>query len=160
MFRATTALALLQVILCLLPGCGANPDAELERARGYLEEGDYPSAAEAASRGLAAGAEGATTWRLELAALEGEARDGRTDAVLARIDRLAGSWADQVTGSLYVQTAGQLKEGGDAAGAIGVLDAGARRFPDDADIARAISQAKATGSDEEIERLRSLGYVE
>jgi hypothetical protein len=41
-----------------------------------------------------------------------------------------------------------------------VLDAGARRFPQDADIARAIERSKATGTDAELERLRSLGYVE
>ena len=59
-----------------------------------------------------------------------------------------------------LDTAGQLKEGGDPAGAIGVLDAGARRYPGDADITRAIEQLKTSGSDAELERLRSLGYVE
>jgi predicted Zn-dependent protease len=102
----------------------------------------------------------AAAWRLELAALEGEARGGKTAEVLARFERLAQAWSDQVTGSLYVQTAGQVKEAGDAAGAINVLDAGAKRFPDDPDITQAIAQSKATGTAEEIERLRSLGYVE
>ncbi|HSJ98447.1 MAG TPA: hypothetical protein VLC53_15325, partial [Myxococcota bacterium] len=103
---------------------------------------------------------GPVAWRLELAALEGEARSGKTADVLARLDRLAGAWSAQVGGSLYVQTAGQVKEAGDAEGAIGVLDAGAQRFPEDRDIAQAIERLKATGSSDEIERLRSLGYVE
>jgi hypothetical protein len=147
-------------LLCLLWACGAGPEQQLEQARAHLASGDWAAAAAAASQGLAAGAEGSTAWRLELAALEGEARGGKTSEVLARLERLAGAWSSQVNGALYVQTAGQVKEAGDAAGAIGVLDAGARRFPDDADIARAIGQLQAGGSDEEIERLRSLGYVE
>jgi hypothetical protein len=148
---------------CLLVvlACGRGAEAELERARQHLAAGAYAEAAAAADRGLAAGPEGPVAWRLELAALEGEARSARTPDVLARLERLAGSpWAAQVTASLYVQTAGQLKEAGDAAGAVGVLDAGAKRFPGDAALAAAIERLQATGTSEEIERLRSLGYVE
>ena len=148
------------VLVLLLVGCGAGPDAKLVQARQRLATGDWVEAVADADAGLAAGAEGATAWRLELIALEGEARSGNAGAVQARLERLAQQWAAQANGALYVQTAGQLKESGDAAGAIGVLDAGAKRFPDDPDIARAIEQAKATGTDAEIERLRSLGYVE
>jgi hypothetical protein len=144
----------------LLLACGADPADRLEQARAHLAGGDYAAAAAAANQGLAAGAEGPTAWRLELAALEGEARGGKATEVLARLERLPEAWSAQVSGSLYVQTAGQLKEAGDAAGAIRVLDAGARRFPEDADIARAITQLKATGTDAELDQLRSLGYVE
>ena len=144
----------------LLVSCGLGPEEQLEKAREHLAAGAYAEAAAAANDGLAAGAEGPTAWRLELAALEGDARAASTADVLSRLDRLAGAWSAQMTGSLYVQTAGQLKEAGDAGGAISVLDAGAQRFPEDADITRAIELSKQTGSAEEIERLRSLGYVE
>jgi hypothetical protein len=147
-------------LFCVLVACGGGAEAELEKARQHLAAGSWAEAAAAANRGLAAGAEGPVAWRLEVAALEGEARSGKTAEVLARLERLAGPWSAQLTGPLYVQTAGQLKDGGDAAGAVSVLDLGAKRFPQDADIARAIAQSKASGSDEEIERLRSLGYVE
>ena len=143
-----------------LIACSGSPEAQLEEARRHLAAGAYAEAATTANAGLAAGAEGTVAWRLELTALEGEARTVQTAAVLARLERLSGSHAGQVTGPLYVQTAGQVKEAGDAEGAIGVLDAGAKRFPDDADITQAIDRLKATGSSEEIERLRSLGYVE
>ena len=143
-----------------LAACSGNPEAQLDKARQHLAAGAYAEAAAAANDGLAAGAEGAIAWRLELAALEGEARSGQTDAVVARLARLADAWSDQVTGSLYVQTAGQVKDAGDAEGAIGVLDAGAQRFPEDPDITQAIDRLKASGTSEEIERLRSLGYVE
>jgi predicted Zn-dependent protease len=161
MLRATPALALLAGMVGLLTGCGGtDADALLTAARGHLEAGDYTEATDAATRGLAAGAEGATAWRLELVALEGEARGGRTDAALARLERVAEAWPEQVRGALYVQTASQVKEGGDAAGAISVLDAGAKRFPDDEDIVLMIEEAKTSGGDAELERLRSLGYVE
>lgn len=143
-----------------LIACSGSPEAQLEEARQQLAAGAYAEAAATANAGLAAGAEGPVAWRLELTALEGEARTAESAAVVSRLERLAGSHAAQVTGPLYVQTAGQVKEAGDAEGAIGVLDAGAKRFPDDADIAQAIERLKATGSSEELERLRSLGYVE
>lgn len=148
-------------LACLLISCSSGPEGQLEKARAHLAAGDYAAAAAAARQGLSGGAEGATAWRLELAALEAEARGAQTDEVLARLTRLAaGTWSAQLTGPLYVQTAGQVKEAGDAAGAISVLDAGAKRFPEDADIANAIERSKASGSADEIERLRSLGYVE
>jgi hypothetical protein len=151
--------AVLALVLALA-SCSAGPEKQLEKARGHLAQGAYAEAAAAATQGLAAGAEGSVAWRLELAALEGEARGGKTADVLARLGRLAAAWSGQVTGSLYVQTAGQVKEAGDAAGAVSVLDAGAKRFPEDPAIAQAIAQSKATGTPEEIERLRSLGYVQ
>jgi hypothetical protein len=146
--------------LFLLLSCSGGPEAKLEDARAKLAAGDYAAAAAAAGEGLAA-ADGAVAWRLELTALEAEARGGKGSEARARLERLAGGpFAAQAGGSLYVQTAGQLREAGDAPGAVDVLDSGAKRFPDDADIARAIAQAKASGSDAELERLRSLGYVE
>jgi hypothetical protein len=151
----------LLVLLWLCVACGAGPEARLEKARKELASGDYAAAAQSAEQGLAAGAQGATAWRLELAGLEAEARGAKSSAVLARLTRLAGgTFAAQLVPSLYVQTAGQLKQAGDAAGAVGVLDAGAKRFPQDPEIAKAIDQSKASGSPEELERLRSLGYVE
>lgn len=155
MSRPTAALALLALL-----ACGGSPEDRLEEARRQLAAGAPAEAARTANEGLAAGAEGPIAWRLELVALEGEARAGETAAVATRLDRLAGAWPAQVGGSLYVQTAGQLKEAGDAEGAIGILDAGARRFADDPAIAQAIEQLEATGSADERERLRSLGYVE
>ncbi len=47
-----------------------------------------------------------------------------------------------------------------AAGAVTVLDLGAKQCPGDADIDKAIEQAKAGGTEAELEKLRSLGYIE
>jgi hypothetical protein len=150
--------AVLAVLVLL--ACGAGPEDLLEEARGHLAARDWAAAADAASRGLAGGAEGSTAWRLELAALEGEARGGKGAEARARLDRLAGTSPAQVQPALYVQTAGQLKEAGDAAGSVDVLDAGAKRFPGDGAIAQAIERSKTTGDAAELERLRTLGYVE
>lgn len=147
-------------LLSVLAACGASPEEQLEQARGQLASGSYGEAEASAAAGLAAGAEGATAWRLELVALEAEARAKKTEAALARLERLAGAWAKQVGGSLFVQTAGQIRDAGDPAGAIQVLDAGAKRFPEDADVQKAIAQAKAGGTAAELEQLRSLGYIE
>lgn len=151
---------MLVTLASILLACGASPEQRLEEAREALARGAYTEAATASAEGLSGGAEGATAWRLELAGLEAEARGGRSADALARLERLAGAWSQQVTGALYVQTAGQVKEAGDAAGSVSVLDAGAKRFPQDAAIAAAIAQAKVTGSAAELEQLRSLGYVE
>lgn len=160
MQRACFAILTLLLLGGGVAGCGASPERRLEDARAALARGAYPEALEAARRGLDGGASGPIAWRLELAALEAEARGADSAAVLARFERLAAAWSEQLTPALYVQTAGQVKEAGDAAGAISVLDAGAQRFPQNADIASAIAQAKASGSDAERERLRSLGYLE
>ena len=63
-------------------------------------------------------------------------------------------------GPLYAQTAGQVKEAGDGAGAVQVLHAGAQRFPQDTDITKAIEQAKVSGDSDELKKLKSLGYVQ
>ena len=151
---------LLLAAVSLLAACGASPEQQLEKAREQLGSGAWGEAEAAAAAGLAAGAEGTTAWRLELIALEAEARAKKTEAVLARLERLAGAWPQQVGGSLFVQTAGQLRDAGDPAGAIQVLDSGAKRFPEDADVAKAIDQAKAAGTAAELEQLRTLGYIE
>lgn len=148
------------VLVLLVLGCGASPQEQLELARSRLASGAYAEAAKAARKGLGAGAEGVTAWRLELAALEGEARADQAAVALARLERLANEKPEQVKGALYVQTAGQLREAGNLAGAIDVLDAGGKRFPEDGDIRSAIEQAKASGTDAERARLCSLGYLE
>ena len=94
---------LLFASLALLLACGASPEDRLEAARAALAKGSYADAAAAAREGLAAGASGATAWRLELAALEGEARAKDGAAARTRIERLAGEKPDQVKGPLLIE---------------------------------------------------------
>jgi hypothetical protein len=61
----------------------------------------------------------------------------------------------------FAVTADQLRAAGQGAAAIQALDQGLKRFPDDPALLAQIEQAKkasAPGS-EELERLRSLGYL-
>lgn len=145
-----------------LAACGGtSPEQFLETAQTEIAAGNFDAAAKASADGLAAGAAAATAWRLELIGLEASARAGKVDAALATLERLAGAHPDRVKGALYVSTAGQVKDSGDGAGAITILDAGAKRFPKDADVAKAIEQAKsASEGSEEMEMLRSLGYLD
>ena len=144
----------------LLFACGTNPQQHLESAQSSLASGSWDAAVTAAQEGLNASPEDTIAWRLELAMLEAYARGGKADETVKQIEKLAGANADRVNGKLYVSTAGQLKEAGDATGAITVLDAGAKRYPTDGEITKAIEAAKSTGDDAELEALRSLGYIE
>jgi hypothetical protein len=62
----------------------------------------------------------------------------------------------------YSATADQLRAAGQGAAAIQVLDAGLGRFPEDPMLLGLIEEAKAAPApgSEELEMLRSLGYVD
>ena len=88
--------------------------------------------------------------------------DGSPDGTWALIERLAEARPAQFQASQYQATAGQLDAAEQGAAAIQVLDLGLQRFPDDETLLALIEEAKAApepGS-EELEMLRSLGYVE
>jgi predicted Zn-dependent protease len=114
----------------------------------------------AADEGLAKKPDATVRWRLELVRLEALARSGRADAALQAIERLAATEGTPVTASHYLSTADQLRGAGNQAGAIQLLDKGTKRFPDNADITQAIGRAKESGSSEELDTLRSLGYLD
>ncbi len=153
---------LVLVAALTLAACGGtSADQHLSNAEAALASSSWDDAVAAAAEGLATdGAAPATKWRLELARLEAQARGGDADGTKGNIERLAGEYAAQVKGPLYVTTANQLSEAGQAEGAILVLDAGAKRFPDSADIKQAIEQIAAAGNEDENSMLRSLGYIE
>jgi hypothetical protein len=155
------AFLLLLVILAPL-ACAESARDSLGEARQALAESRYADAIASADAGLAAGPDEVTAWGLELVRLEALARDGRGDETVALVQRLAGDRPEQVSASQYRATADQLRSAEQGAAAIQVLDLGLKRFPDDATLVELIEQAKkapAPGSDE-LEMLRSLGYVE
>ena len=154
-------LLLLVTVLGLACGGGSARDS-LAEARQALAESRYSDALSAAEAGLVSGGDEVTRWGLELVRLEALARDGRGDETLALIEKLAGERPEQVPPSQYAASADQLRSADQRAAAIQVLDLGLRRFPDDPDLLGLIEAAKASpepGS-EELEMLRSLGYVE
>ncbi|MDH3521220.1 MAG: hypothetical protein OEM49_12250 [Myxococcales bacterium] len=150
------------VIALALGACSQTPRESLDEARQALAEARYADALAAADAGLAGSTDAVTTWGLELVKLEALARDGRADETLAQLEKLAAARPEQVPAEQYSASAGQLKSAGQGAAAIRVLDAGLQRFPQDQTLMGLIEEAKAApaaGSDE-LEMLRSLGYVD
>ena len=117
---------------------------------------------ETAETGLQGSPDEGTAWGLELVRLEALARDGRGDDTVAQLEKLAQARPAQVPASQYTATADQLRAAEQAGAAIQVLDLGLKRFPDDASLVAQIEKAKAApaAGSEELEMLRSLGYVE
>ncbi len=152
---------LLAIALSAL-ACSESARDSLDAARDALAGSEYGDAIAAADAGLAASPDDVTRWGLELVKLEALAREGRGEETLAQLEKLAGLRPDQVSASQYSATAGQLRAAGQGPASIQVLDLGLKRFPEDATLLDLIEQAKAApaaGSDE-LEMLRSLGYVE
>jgi hypothetical protein len=149
------------VLLACAVACGSSPAERLQEARQALADTRYSEVVGAADAGLAAAPDAKTAWGLELAKLEALARSGDGDAAMALLDRLATEHPDRIPPTQYCATADQLRSAGNGAGAIQILDLGARRHPGDAVIAKLIGDSKSANVDpEELQMLRSLGYVE
>ena len=152
----------LLVFALALLACAESARESLSEAQGALAESRYADAVAAADAGLVGGADEVTAWGLELVRLEALARDGRGDDTVVQIQKLSEARPEQVPPNQYSATADQLHSAEQGAAAIQVLDLGLKRFPDDAALLALIEKAKeapAAGSDE-LEMLRSLGYVE
>ena len=150
------------VIALALAACAQTARESLDEARLALAESRYADAIATADAGLASDADEVTAWGLELVKLEALARDGRGDDTLAQLEKLAGMRPEQMPAAQYSATADQLRAAGQGPAAIQALDAGLKRFPEDQTLLALIEEAKAApapGSDE-LEMLRSLGYVD
>jgi hypothetical protein len=152
----------LLVITLALTACAETARESLDESRQALAESRYTDAISAADAGLAGETDEITAWGLELVKLEALARNGQGDETLAQIEALASARPQNMPATQYSATADQLKAAGQGTAAIQVLDLGLKRFPEDATLIALIEEAKeapAAGSDE-LEMLRSLGYVE
>ncbi len=151
------------LLMVLLAGaCAESARDSLDAARRELAESSYAEAIATADAGLALEADDVTRWGLELVRLEALAREGRGDDVVAQLGKLAGERPEQLGADQYAATAGQLRSAEAGGAAIQVLDLGLKRFPEDSALAKLIEEARSApeaGSDE-LEMLRSLGYVE
>jgi hypothetical protein len=152
----------LLVMALALGACAETPRESLDEARQALAESRYADAIAAADAGLAGDADAVTAWGLELVMLEALARDGRGDDALAQLEELAALRPEHVSPTQYSATADQLRSAGQGGAAIQVLDAGLGRFPEDPMLLGLIEEAKAAPApgSEELQMLRSLGYVD
>ncbi len=153
------------VLVCLLlAACEASLADREKEARAALDARDYAKAralSEAALADASAQADPATAWRLEQIRLDALAYGKQGAEVVASLERLAGRYPTQVTAALYRSLADRLKTAGDTSGAIDVLAAGDKRFPQEHEIfLKEIEALKQGGLDPaQVERLKALGYL-
>src|SRR5690606_926446 len=141
---------------------GSLADREKE-ARAALDARDFAKARQISETALAGAGSGdaATAWRLEQIRLDALANEKQGTEVAASLERLAGTYPAQVTPALYRSLADRLKSAGDTSGAIDVLAAGDKRFPQERELfARDIEALKQGNLDPaQVERLKALGYL-
>jgi predicted Zn-dependent protease len=141
--------------------CEKGSQESLGDARRALAEGSFAEAVASAETGLQAAPDEVTTWGLELVILEAHARAGDGAEAKAQLAKLAEAYPERISANDYSSTAQLLRTAGEKPVAIEVLDLGAKRFPDDPVLKQMIEDSVATGDDpEELEMLRSLGYIE
>ena len=149
--------------LLFLIGCGSDPEQLKNEAQHALSVGDFSQAREISTRALeqVPESEKRLIWSLERIRLEALARDNQAAGARETLERLATEYPEQANPSLYLAIASYLQEAGDASGAIDILVAGDKRFPEESEKFEAqIRELQAGGLDPaEIERLRSLGYL-
>jgi len=154
-------LALLAALL--LVACEASLADREKEARAALDARDFAKARQVSEAALAAAGtqDAATAWRLEQIRLDALAAEKQGAEVVASLERLAGRYPAQVTPALYRSLADRLKAAGDTSGAIDVLAAGDKRFPEEHEIfLKEIEALKQGGLDPaQVERLKALGYL-
>ncbi len=150
-----------------LCGCETSRQDHLVDARAALADAAYDDAVAAAEAGLRAAAaesrdalDDATSWGLELARLEANARAGHGEEVKQQLGQLASLYPGRVVASEYFASAQQLRGAGAGLAAIEVLDMGAILFPYEPVIARMIEESGAGGDPAELELLKKLGYID
>lgn len=151
-------------LLLLLCACNSSLADREKQARVALDTRDFAKArqiAEAALQDATPGKDAATSWRLEQIRLDALANQKQGPEVVASLDRLAGPYGPQVTPALYRSLADRLKTAGDTTGAIDVLAAGDKRFPQEHEVfAKDIAGLKQGSLDPaQVEKLKALGYL-
>ena len=149
--------------LLFLIGCGANPEQLKGEAQQALSVGNFSQAREISTRALeqAPESEKRLIWSLERIRLEALARDKQAAEAHETLERLANEYPAQANATLYLAIASYVREAGDTSGAIDILVAGDKRFPEESEkFESQIRELQAGGLDPaELERLRSLGYL-
>ncbi len=163
MNRLLTRLAVLALAGALAVGCGEKASDAKEAAQVALDGGDYATALVEADKAIGlAGDDKPTIWQSQQIKLQALAKKGDGSAAFGLIEQLAGEYAAQVKSPLYMSVANELKAAGQTGSAIDVLDAGKKRFPDEAaSFVSAIDELQSTEELDpaEIEKLKALGYL-
>lgn len=148
-------------LIAALCGCEKAAHEHLAEARQALAETRYADALSASEAGHRGNPTATVSWGLDLVKLEAHARAGNGSEAKQQIERLDRLYPDRVPATEYTATAHQLQSAGQGVAAIEVLDLGAKRHPYDGLIQWMIARFGAHDADpEELEMLRSLGYIE
>jgi tetratricopeptide (TPR) repeat protein len=162
---------LLALTALLIPACGGPADTQglIDQAQTALTAREYTKAAGLAEKAAMAAKQeqneplGFRATGLHISAL---ARDGQGPQATAALESAATAFPARVDAKLYARTMSELQQAGNIDGALDVLEAGGKRFPDqkaafDDGAAKLAAMLKAdAGSDPAaIERLKSLGYL-
>ena len=150
--------------LVFLIGCGPDAEQLEEDAQQALSVGNFSQAREISMRALeqVPESEKRLIWSLERIRLEALARDDQAAEVQESLERLATEYPAQANADLYLAIASYVREAGDSSGAIDILVAGDKRFPEESEKFKAqIQELHESGlvDPAEIERLRSIGYL-
>ena len=152
---------LLPLLVASLHGCADKPASLLENAKTALAGNDFAGAQKYASDGLALEPQDARIqWQLELTLLEARSRTGDVEATLTQLQGLVQNNNPQVKAAHFVTAADRMRSSGNKEGSIKILDAGAKSYPQDPAITKAIEQAKSSADETEQNALRSLGYLD
>jgi hypothetical protein len=149
----------LYAALALLVACG-TAEEDFAQARRLIGVREYTQAIESCQRGLGRAPNEAVAWGLRLALLEAKSRLGDGDGTLRELEALAAAHPERLSSSLFLATAAALEIAGERAARLTVLDMGAKRFPADPGFATVIARSKTQADPQELELLRSLGYVD
>jgi hypothetical protein len=156
---------LARLVLVVLLGCGGGGPSSEELQKGVesaVQAKDFPGAVAKADEALkveAIAKDAAKAWRFESMRLGALADGGKGADVLASLTRLGGAYDKQLTAALYQSLADKLRAAGDGEGAVNLLDAGKKKFPEDQSFQAAIDAMKSSADPAEIERLKALGYL-
>ncbi|MBM4245691.1 MAG: hypothetical protein FJ148_18110 [Deltaproteobacteria bacterium] len=157
---------LIVLSLVALAACKGSLADHEKNARAALDARDWTGArniSEQALVGVTSGDDAAMAWRLEQIRLDALANDKQGQEVIVTLARLGAnqSYAPQITPALYRSLADKLKTAGDVDGAIDVLVAGDKKFPQEHEqFVKDIEGLKKGNLDPaQVERLKSLGYL-
>jgi hypothetical protein len=144
--------------------CASGPDVEAlqKGVDDAVAAKDYPGAVAKADEALkqeAIAKDPAKAWRFESAKVNAQAAGGKGADVKAALERLAGPYPKQITSSLYLSLADKLRAAGDGPGYADLLDAGKKKFPEEAAFGTKLEELKTSADPAEIERLKALGYL-
>ncbi len=154
----TLGLVAFMAILC---ACQKTSQDHLDEAQSSLASSSYEQAIAAAEAGLRANPNERDAWGLELVKLEAYARGGNGESAKQQLQNLVGLYPGRLSPTDYSSTAQQLQAAGQGPAAIEVLDLGKKRYPNDELIEKMIANSvNAESSPEELEMLKSLGYIE